>query len=135
MLLLEIAKDGGPDSKVMGFWFFRAKPLFTVALLRFANGTRDAFHSHAFHSVSWVLRGELEENRYAFEEAGRIFTSVSRYLPSWRPIFTSRRNLHRVESKGTTWVLTFRGPWAKTWQEITESGETITLTHNRRRVA
>ncbi len=38
-IIMERAKDGGPKSKVDGFWFFRSKKWGTLALLRFNHGT------------------------------------------------------------------------------------------------
>jgi hypothetical protein len=117
------SKDGGPESRVTGYWLIEIKWLFSIALLRFDNGTRDAYHNHAFNSISWLLRGQLEE----------VFLQgffATDHLPSWRPIITLRRHFHRVESHGTSWVLTFRGPWARTWHEYID-GEHATLTHGR----
>ena len=55
MKLCYVGKDGGPESTVWGFWLIEIKKLFSVALLCFENGSREAFHTHAFNSVSWVL--------------------------------------------------------------------------------
>ncbi len=124
MKLLARAKDGGPDSSVVGYWLIEIKGLVSIALLRFANGSRQAFHSHAFNSVSWVLRGRLREQHLSGRE------EVCR--PSWRPVITRRRTFHRVISEGTSWVLTLRGPWAATWREYhPASGRYQTLTHGR----
>lgn len=111
MKFLSWGKDGGPKSTVHGFWLVEAKRLFSVALLRFSSGSRDEYHNHAFDSVSWVLRGKVTEHHL---HGGHI----DRYYPSWRPIVTRRSTFHRVVSSGTTWVLTFRGPWSKTWREF-----------------
>lgn len=51
VLFCQWGKDGGPESKVWGLWVLRIKTLFTVVLLKFENGTRDAYHSHAFGSI------------------------------------------------------------------------------------
>lgn len=130
VLIFEKAKDGGPQSKVDGYWIFRHKKLFTVALLRFGKGSREAYHSHAFNAVSWLLTGGLTElTRYA-DQYG-----VDNYSPSFKPIKTPRERLHKVYGEAdSNWVLTFRGPWADTWDEIDENGDRITLTHNRVRV-
>ncbi len=112
MNFLNLTKDGGPESTVWAYWLFEAKRFCSVALLRFEDGSRDAYHDHAFNSISWVLAGELNEIRIGWDSPG-LYT----HTPSWRPILTSRTHLHKVVSRGRTWVLTFRGPWARTWHE------------------
>ena len=59
------------------------------------------------------------------------------YEPSWRPFRTLRTDFHQVESFGTSWVLSLRGPWTKTWHEIRTNGASstkITLTHGRKEI-
>jgi len=119
-------KDGGPESNVTGYWLIEIKSLFSIALLKFEHGTRDAFHNHAFNCVSWVLKGFLVE----FHLDGHIQS----YHPSIIPVITKRETFHKVFSHGTTWVLTFRGPWSKTWKENVH-GEEITLTNGRKIVS
>ena len=110
MRLFYFGKDGGEESTVWGFWLVEIKSLFSIALLRFENGSREAYHTHAFNSVSWVLSGRLEE-----EIHGKGYSQL--YYPSFLPVFTKRDTFHKVSSRGRSWVLTFRGPWAKTWKE------------------
>jgi hypothetical protein len=116
-------KDGGKDSNVWGYWLIEIKSLFSIALLRFENGTREAYHSHAFNCISWLLSGRLDEE--FTDGKGRP------YLPSFKPIITKRETFHKVYSHGRSWVLTFRGPWTKTWLE-NKGGKEIVLTHGRR---
>lgn len=131
MKLCYFGKDGGKDSTVWGFWPIEIKSLFSVALLCFENGSREAYHSHAFNSVSWVLRGKLSEERML--GVGQYCTES--HTPSWMPIVTSRDNMHKVSSYGRTWVLTFRGPWKNTWREWRPlENRFVTLTHGRREV-
>ncbi len=103
------SKDGGPSSTVTGYWMIELKSLFSIAILRFDDGSRDEFHSHAFGSANWVLKGDLVEQH--------LNGPREHHVPSIRPVITRRSTFHRVVSKGTTWVLAFRGPWAKTWKE------------------
>jgi hypothetical protein len=140
MKLFAKRKDGGPDSNVTGYWLIEWKGLFSIALLRFSDGSREAYHSHAFNSVSWVLRGHLEEERLIELKLPLIgyfipgFKNVVRrthFKPSLKPIVTTRDNLHKVYSHGTTWALTFRGPWSKTWMERRPDGD-VTLTNGRK---
>lgn len=112
MKFFKSGKDGGPDSTVTGYWLVEIKRLFSIAVLRFDDGSRYAYHSHAFNSTSWVLSGLLKEKLL-----GAPYDEIV-YWPSWRPIRTLRSTFHRVKSEGATWVLTFRGPWAKRWREF-----------------
>lgn len=120
-------KDGGPESRVWGLFLVEIKWLFSIVLLRFEDGTREAYHSHAFNAVSWVLSGRLVERHY-------FRHSVDVHTPSIWPIFTRRSTCHKVSSSGRTWVLSFRGPWSDTWEEIID-GEKRTLAHGRKVVS
>lgn len=124
MRLMYWGKDGGPESTVWGFWPIEIKGLFSVALLRFEDGSRDAYHNHAFNSVSWLIKGELHEDY--LDGKGRP------YLPSLRPIITRRHTFHKVSSVGRSYVLTFRGPWTRTWMEFRpEDNQFVELTNGR----
>lgn len=127
--------DGGAGSNVTGYWLIEWKRCFSIALLRFSPGARDCHHSHAFNCVSWVLSGRLTEHRvYTVKRGSRQYTEWSAFPASFKPVITTRDNLHRVHSQGTTWVLTFRGPWADKWRELIK-GRFVTLTHGRKEVA
>lgn len=128
MKLLRRGKDGGPESTVWGYWLVELKKLLSVVLLCFENGSRDAYHSHAFNAISWVLSGELvEEHRNGMVEYHR---------PSLIPILTRRATFHRVVSNGRSWVFQLRGPWAARWEEyIPNTQRNVTLTHGRLAVA
>lgn len=125
MKFLYHGKDGGPDSVVSGYWLAEIKSFFSVALLCFEDGSREAFHSHAFNSVSWVISGKLFEE--FLDGKGRP------HVPSWRPIITRRQDFHKVHSQGRTWVLTFRGPWSKQWEEyLPKEKQFVTLESGRK---
>lgn len=128
MKFLHRAKDGGPLSTVTGYWLAEIKSLFSVVLLKFEDGSRDSYHSHAFDSLNWVLKGRVVE----FEKLGELHIRLREYVPSWRPVVTRRSTLHKVVSQGTTWVFSLRGPWSKSWQEWDPKTEkTSTLTNGR----
>lgn len=125
MKLFSISKDGGPDSNVTGLFFIEIKRWFSIVGLRFGDGSREAFHSHAFNAVSWVLKGSLLERHLD----GREIV----HNPSWRPIKTEREVFHQVFSAGNTYVLSLRGPWLKVWNEfLPKSNEFVRLTHGRK---
>lgn len=128
MKLFKRGKDGGPESTVTGYWLVEMKSLVSIALLRFDHGSRESYHSHAFNCVSWLLRGSLMEQH--------VDGRVDNYAPGLRPIVTRRSTFHRVFSFGTSWVLTFRGPWSKTWGEFHPgAGTSSTLAHGRKVVS
>lgn len=114
MKLFCVRKDGGPESRVTGYWLIESKRFFSICALKFEKGSRDAFHNHAFNSVSWLLRGRLIEQHLS---GGYHF-----YRPSLLPIATRTSTFHKVISEGTSWVLSFRGPWLSTWEEWTQAG-------------
>jgi hypothetical protein len=142
MKLFKLVKDGGAESTVWAYVACEFKRLFSVMLLRFDPGSRDAYHSHAFDCVSWVLKGQLVEVHYpepGFEIDGfPAMPRVDIHTPSLRPIVTRRETYHKVVSVGTTWVLTFRGPWSRTWKEArpTDTGAyaEVVLTHGRKEI-
>lgn len=117
-------KDGGNESTVWGYWLCEIKNLFSIVLLRFENGSRDAYHNHAFSCISWVLKGELIE----YNKNGL----VNVYNRSLVPVITKRDTFHKVVSIGKTWVLSFRGPWSKTWNEyLPTENKNVILTNGR----
>ena len=128
MKFLFKSKDGGQESKVTGYWLIECKSLFSIVLLRFDMGSREAFHNHAFNAVSWVLSGLLSERM----KDGPV--GIYNYWPSLKPIYTSRDRMHRVFGMAEkSWVLSFHGPWNKTWREwLPNEGKEITLTNGRK---
>lgn len=136
MKLLWNDKDGGPESRVWCYGI-EFKKLFSIILLRFEDGSREAYHSHAFNCLNWVLKGKLIEDRVTKDKP--IFSLISKdifeYSASIKPFIIKRNHLHKVTSQGRTWVLTFRGPWAKTWIEyLPEENRFVTLTNGRKEV-
>lgn len=119
MKFMQWAKDGGPSSPVDGFFLLEIKQLFSVALLRFSEGRREAFHSHAFNAFTWFLSGDMEEE----DIDGTLLPYKRRIIPK----FTPKEKLHRVKARETSWCLTIRGPWSNYWQEYEEDTDTSTL--------
>lgn len=131
MRFLQRASDGGKLSGVTGYFLIEIKPLFSVVLLHFRNGTREAYHSHAFNALTWFLKGRVEEHRINPDKPNDVV--VTPFGPGVKPKFTSRENHHKVYSLGDTWALSFRGPWVNTWREYLPSiNRFVTLTNGRR---
>lgn len=125
MKIFKRSKDGGPESPVDAFFLIESKRLGSIALLRFNQGGREAFHTHAFNAWTWFISGDLVEQD--------IDGSFRPYTRSIIPKRTSRAKNHRVRAYKTSWCFTIRGPWASTWTE-TVNGELIVLTHGRKRI-
>jgi hypothetical protein len=128
------AKDGGPESRVR-MWGIESKHLGSLLVLRFEEGTREAFHTHAFNAWSWVVCGWLWE--YTLPAKGQDWheeqQDVDYHGRGWRPIYTDRRTFHKVAggSRGA-WAITVRSPWWEGWREYDPRARAQTkLTHGR----
>lgn len=125
MKIFYYGKDGGQYSTVWGFWLVELKKLFSIVLLKFEPGSREAYHSHAFNCISWILRGKLIENHFNGK--------VEIHTRSIIPIITKRDTFHKVVSEGITWAISFRGPWAPIWKEyLIEEDRVVKLTEGRK---
>jgi hypothetical protein len=117
-------KDGGQESTVTGYWLIECKWLFSIVLLKFEGKSREMFHSHAFNCINWLFSGKLKETLLD----GR----VREYQPSFLPFKITREDFHKVDSIGTSWLLSFRGSWDKNWNEFDpKSSKLKTLTEGR----
>lgn len=124
--------DGGSETNVIGYWLIEWKSVFSIALLRFSEGSRENYHSHAFNAWSWIVSGKLREERLTIHDTYTAH-KIQILKPSFKPVFTGRDNLHKVHGIApVTWALTVRGPWTKTWTEYNLTNkETIILGHGR----
>lgn len=116
------APDGGASSGVTGYFLIECKPLFSIALLHFAPGTREAFHSHAFNALTLWLKGRVIEHDVS---------GASQPYCAGEIKYTPRSKFHKVEALGSAWALSVRGPWVDRWQEVRQ-GRLLTLTHGRK---
>lgn len=119
--------DGGPDSKVTGFWLIEWKQVFSIVLLKFESNHRENYHSHAFNAVTWWLHGR------AIEEF--IDSPELTWTPSIKPKYTPRSLMHKYSVAKTSWAISFRGPWVKTWKEYSlTTKEFIILSNGRKEI-
>jgi len=127
MKFFSIAKDGGPESYVTGFFLVEIKSLFSIVILKFNKGTREVFHSHAFNAITLWLNAEVTEE---YPDGNWKFWN------SWQWKRTPRNLFHRVRATKDSYAISFRGPWQSTWQEIIpQQNKVITLTHGRKEIA
>ena len=54
-----VKPDGGKDSGVTGYFLIEWKWLFSIAILKFEEGSREAYHSHAFNAYTWWISGKV----------------------------------------------------------------------------
>lgn len=133
MRFLSKAPDGGQGSGVTGYFLVEIKSLFSIALLRFDKGSREAFHEHAFNAWTVWLWGEVIEMALEETGTGRLHWSLKRFIAG--DIKRTPRHLcHRITARRTTWALSFRGPWVDRWREFRPGRGWVTLTHGRKEV-
>ena len=116
MRLFYKGKDGGPDSPVTGYFLIEIKWLFSIVLLKFNEGTRENFHNHAFNAFTWFIKGCLLEE---IKTADSYIYKA--YRRSINPKLTKKDRLHRVHALETSYCISVRGPWSKTWQEYSSN--------------
>lgn len=124
MKFLSKSHDGGKDSGVTGFFLVEIKSMFSIVLLKFNKGTREAYHNHAFNALTIWLKGSVLEHL------------LDGTILQWKAgdfKYTPRENFHKVESLSDTWALCFRGPWLDRWNE-SRKGNLVTLTHGRKEI-
>tara|TARA_R110000824_G_scaffold273240_1_gene461729 strand:- start:115 stop:543 length:429 start_codon:yes stop_codon:yes gene_type:complete len=126
------SSDGGENSGVTGFWIIEWKYLFSIVILRFDKGTKEAYHSHDFNAITWWLYGSVTEHILHVPKLDRALkTEIINWYPSLIPKYTPREHLHKIEATEITYALSFRGPWSDRWKENI-NGEIISLTHGRK---
>jgi quercetin dioxygenase-like cupin family protein len=124
MKLFSKAPDGGKDSGVTGYFLVEIKPLFSIVLLKFNKGTREAYHNHAFNAVTFWLKGDVYEH---------ILDGGIKQWIAGDIKYTSRKCFHKIQACDTTWAISIRGPWKNSWKE-SRLGKLITLTHGRKEI-
>lgn len=124
MRFFEKTYDGGENSGVTGYFIVEIKSLFSIVLLKFNKGTREAFHNHAFNAITFWLTGSVKEHMLD----GTINTWKAGHIK-----YTPRNTFHKVEALEETWALSIRGQWVNTWNE-SRFGKMFTLTHGRKEI-
>lgn len=120
--------DGGKESGVTGYFLIEWKKVLSIGILHFKEGSREAYHNHAFDAITWWLWGSVVEE---------IYPSGCRksFKPSFAPKVTRRNCFHKVIAHEGSYALTFRGPWSDTWLEYRpDVNKEIVLTHGRKLV-
>lgn len=139
--LFSVTSDGGKDSGVTAYFLIEWKKFFSIGILHFRKGSREAYHSHAFNALTWWLKGKVTEhklnalfNALTNELLDRGSDFEKDYSASIIPKYTSKHNMHKVFAHTDTYALTLRGPWSDNWLEF-KNNKAIVLTHGRRIIA
>jgi hypothetical protein len=74
--LFSIKTDGGKDSGVTVYFLIECKALFSIGILYFREGTREAYHNHAFNALTWWLKGSV---RTFYINYIQIYTNLFKY--------------------------------------------------------
>ena len=119
--------DGGKESGVTGYMLIEWKKVFSIGILHFKEGSREAFHTHAFNAITFWLKGKVTEVHHPSGEEKEFSTG-------FKPKYTRKDCFHKVVAHKSTWALTFRGPWEDTWHEHRPVEGKVTLTHGRKLV-
>jgi hypothetical protein len=127
MKLLKVSKDGGQDSHVTGLFIFEIKSVASFAILKFDKGSREVFHSHAFNALTiWLPGADVTE----YHTNGQTENWGRQFVPQFK--WTPRSTFHKIFANKTSFAITIRGPWAKTWLEYNAASKlTTTLAHGR----
>lgn len=127
MRIIQKVKDGGPESTVDAYFLFEIKWLMSIAILRFNEGSRTNYHSHAFNALTWFISGDMDEQF--------LNKDSKKYKRSFIPKYTPRLAMHRVMAHKRSWCFTIRGPWINTWKEYNPvTGLISTLTHGHKEI-
>lgn len=81
---------------------------FNIYLHHFLHDDDDrALHDHPWWSVSFLLKGQLEE---------MLFDDEYRVIDSWWPIFRTAKHAHRlILCSEDAWTLFITGPKSRAW--------------------
>lgn len=93
-----------------------------VYLHRFTGSDDDrALHDHPWHSVSFLLKGRLDE--ISSGRPGRIETNRYREVPRYWPVLRRATFAHRLKLiRGPAWTLFITGPNIRSWGFLCPQG-------------
>lgn len=107
------------------FTIIEIKYLFGIIVNIFNTTDQDRFHSHAFHALSWMVRGHYFED--VLENSAVISKKIecSRFIP--------KNYIHKITLSTPNAVsVTFEGPWGSTWNEYFDNGRVKTYGWGRK---
>lgn len=107
------------------FTIFEIKYLGGVIINCFNTENQDRFHSHAFHALSWMIRG------YYYEDVIINDRIVSKKIVKSR--FIPKNYVHKITKSSVNAIsVTFEGPWGPNWSEYFDNGRIKTYAWGRK---
>lgn len=103
------------EGYVTQYTIFEAKTFGGIWLYNWKTIDQMRFHTHAFSSVAFTLRGSYTEE--VLNSDGTVTTNeVANWL---RPRYIPSGYCHRIQgARKNTWTIVFFGPWRKSWWEF-----------------
>lgn len=106
---------------IQRFTIFEFKPLCGIIINIFNTVDQDRFHSHAFHSWSWMIRGWYEEDTLMFDKNYQYIGEVNKRITKSRII--PRNYIHKIKRSSKNAIsVTFEGSWLPYWSEYFDDG-------------
>lgn len=109
------------DGHIIQYTLFEHKKIGGIWLYNWKTIKQNRFHTHAFNSIAFLLRGGYTEQ--VIRNTGVIeWNKVNQWL---KPRFLPMNYTHRIcEAEPNTWTIVFFGPWKKYWYEFFEDTKT-----------
>jgi hypothetical protein len=105
---------------IIQFTIFEHKRIGGIWIYNWKTIEQNRFHTHAFSSYAFLLRGEYVEEVI---HDGKI---EKRVVNQWlKPRHLPKNYTHRIlEAKPKTWTIVFFGPWISHWWEYFDDTKT-----------
>ena len=108
------------EGHIIQYTIFESKYLGGIWIYNWKTILQNRFHTHAFNSYAFLLRGEYTEEVI---ENGEVKTKVVNQL--FKPRFLPKNYCHRIlEAKPKTWTIVFFGKWIPHWYEYFQDTKT-----------
>jgi hypothetical protein len=114
------------------YTIFECKQLGGIWIYNWKTIDQNRFHTHAFNSVAFTLRGSyiqevITDDGIEQQQVRKLF----------KPRCLPRNYTHRIlDARPNTWTCVFFGRWSKHWYEYFDDTKTwVQYTWNRKKVA
>lgn len=107
---------------IVQYTLFESKLFGGIWLYNWKTIEQNRFHTHAFNSYAFLLRGYYVEETLDDQGNNLGKRTVNQ---RFKPRFLPKHYCHRIlEARPKTWTIVFFGKWDKHWWEFFEETET-----------